>query len=104
MPVSTHEIPVISTAHITLEVATRLDAENDRNPWCPCAAWSYGYFLYLDEPEAGLTEPPQCLLDIRDWLRKQPMQVDGRLGTPGSCWVRLDSDAEKVDGLPTYDW
>lgn len=100
MDVEIHTIPAISTAHLTKEVAERLTAEGNKNPWCPCAAWDYGYFLFLDELEASDGEVPQCLLDTRDWLRN--LEDRGILGS--SRWVRLDRDADTVDGLPTYDW
>lgn len=93
--ISVHQIPVISTGHLTQEVAERLTANGDKNPWCPCAEWEFGFFLYLDEPEAGLEEPPQCLLDIRDWLKASGFTA---------CWVRLDCDADRVPDLPFYDW
>lgn len=89
-------IPVISTAHLTKEVAQLLTDKGDENPHISCAAWQYGYFLYLDEPEIPEGGADiQCLIDIRDWLRRNRFS---------DCWVRLDCDADAVDGLPTYDW
>lgn len=100
MDLEIHTIPVISTAHITEEVAKQLR----RNPyrWCAGTAFSdYGFFLFLDDPtpERGDTVP-QCLLDILDWRMK--LEREGKLDN--SRWVRLDCDADPVDGLPTYDW
>jgi len=94
MTTEIHRIPVISTAHITREVADRLDSEHQ--PWCACACYrDVGFFLYLDEP-SDMDEPvPQCLLDIRDWLTKHNFT---------DRWVRLDCDGEIVDDLPAYDW
>ena len=100
MSLEIHKIPMISTAHLTREVADVLTKRRDGNPWCPCAAWDYGYFLFLDNPEDCETPVPQCLLDILEWLRKQ--EVAGVLDN--SRWVRLDESAEKVDELPTYNW
>lgn len=100
MSLEIHKIPMISTAHLTREVADVLTKRRDGNPWCPCAAWEFGYFLFLDNPEAGRAPVPQCLLDIRDWLRKQ--EAAGVLDN--SRWVRLDGDAPTVEELPTYDW
>lgn len=92
-------LPVISTAHLTKEVAERLSAEGDKNPWCPCASWEYGFFIFLggvsDEDAKDL---PQCLQDIRGWLIKQGDEEEP------AGWLRLDSIAEEVEGLPTYDW
>lgn len=114
-----HHIPVISTGHLTREVAEYLTAHGDDNPWCVCAPYQEGFFLYLEELEAydpesvhsdlasvvGRPPMPQCLIDIRDWMRKHdlPFIADGaRLGP--ACWVRLDSDADPTPDLPTYDW
>lgn len=91
-------MPVISTAHLTKEVAEILLKQGNDNPWVPCANWEYGHFLYLDDPEAREGEDEAditCLYAIRDWLREQGFT---------DSWVRLDCDAEPVEGLPTYDW
>ena len=88
-------VPTISTGHLTEEVAAQLTNQGDKNPWCPCAEWDYGFFLYLEEPEARGEETPQCLLDIRDWLRAEGFT---------DCWVRLDCDADQVPNLPAYNW
>lgn len=99
MSLEVHTIPVISTAHLTREVADRLDGEHQS--WCACAVYrDVGFFLFLDEPNDGDEPVPQCLLDIRDWRMK--LEQEGRLDN--SRWVRLDCDAEVVEGLPTYDW
>lgn len=96
----THKIPVISTGHLTKDVAARLD--HDAATWGAGASYhGCGYFLYLDEPAAPDGESvPQCLLDIRDW--RMQLEKDGQLDN--NRWVRLDWDAEKVDGLPVYEW
>lgn len=100
MSLEVHAIPVISTAHITGQVAQQLQ----RNPyrWCAGAAFSdNGFFLFLDEPCADPHDTvPQCLLDIRDW--RMSLEREGKLDN--SRWVRLDCDADTVDDLPTYDW
>lgn len=100
MSLEIHKMPSISTGHLTKEVADILTAQRDGNPWCPCAAWEYGYFLFLDEPEASEAPVPQCLLDIRNWLRRQEKAgvVDN------SHWVRLDGDGDTAETLPIYDW
>ena len=95
MPAITiHRIPEISTAHITQEVSERLD-RND-NLWCSHANYEgCGHFIYLDEPYDGVELVPQCLLDIRDWLKAHGFT---------DRWVRLDCDADTVPDLPVYDW
>lgn len=92
----TMTIPVISTAHITKEVAARLTEEGDKNPWVICAPYEYGYFLWINDRENYNPDSvPECLLSIID-----------KLSTPTAIgvWVRLDSDADPLDGLPVYDW
>lgn len=100
MSLEIHGIPVISTAHITREVASRLDSEHQN--WCACAVYrDVGFFLFLDELPSTEEDPvPQCLLDIRDWRMK--LESEGKLDN--SRWVRLDCDADTVEGLTTYDW
>jgi hypothetical protein len=102
-----HVLPVISTNHLTQEVAERLTNDGNNNPWCVCASWENGFFLHLDELEGAESEEepaPQCLFDIRDWLRaKNLVCTDGDQKFRGD-WVRLDSDAEPQDDLPSYDW
>ena len=95
-----HNIPVISTSHLTKDVAARLD--QDASTWCGGAGYQgCGYFLYLDEPSAPEAESvPQCLLDIRDW--RMQLEKEGKLDN--SRWVRLDWDADTVDGLRVYEW
>lgn len=100
MSLEVHTIPVISTGHLTKEVAERLTAEGDKNPWIPCMPWDYGFFMRLDDPDDTKESVPQCLLDIRDWRMK--LERKGKLDN--SRWVRLDCDADPVEDLPTYDW
>lgn len=101
MAVEIHRIPFISTAHLTQDVADMFTQQGDDNPWCPCAGFEYGYFLFLDALENDDTvETPRCLIDIRDWLSSQ--EEAGVVFN--SRWVRLDRDAAPVPGLPTYDW
>lgn len=96
-----HIIPCISTTHITQEIATQLTNKGNDNPWCQCASWEYGFFLYLGGPAKHRT--PQALLDIKRWLAMQAEDLAGTVqGEFG--WIRLDRDGPVVDGLPTYDW
>lgn len=95
-------VPVISTAHITKSVADRLLA--DGGLWCSCATYptypGNGFLLFFDGPygtETGAV--PQCLLDIHDWCRKLVRGGEQE----HRHWVRLESDAVAVKGLPTYE-
>lgn len=102
-----HSIPVISTAHLTREVAERLSKEGNNNPWCPCASWEHGFFVHLDDLEARAVEgepTPRCLIEIRDWMRKKNLSaINGDLNTRAD-WVRLDQDADTVNELNSYPW
>lgn len=97
-------MPNISTAHLTQEVAERLTTDGDKNPWLPCAAWEYGFFIYLadydEHSRADGVELPQCLQDVGKWLAQQMAEMGDTL----SGWVRFDADADRVDELPQYEW
>lgn len=99
MALETSVIPVISTGHLTEEVNKQLLGKH--NPWSVHAILpGCGFFLFLDELAEANEPVPQCLKDIRDWLRlKETAGV-----VDNSRWVRLDSDANTVDELPFYDW
>lgn len=100
VPPEIHSIPVISTGHLTQNVADMFTQQGDNNPWCACAVFQYGFFIFLDALEEGETEPPKCLVDIRNWLRslEQAEVIDN------SRWLRLDSDGKKIEGLTFYEW
>lgn len=88
-----HRMPVISTGHLTEEVAKQLTTDGGmKHRWCSCAPWTFGYFIHLDEPDE---DAPQCLKDIRAWMLKHSIR---------GGWVLLDQDAEQMEDLPTYDW
>lgn len=85
-------VPVISTGHLDEATAELFTRRGDKNDWCPCLSWQYGWVIYLDDVDE---DAPQCLRDIADWLLKHGFH---------DCWVRLDSGADKVDDLPYYAW
>ena len=98
MAIESHNIPVISTPHLTVDVAEALTNQRNNNPWAPCADWEHGFFLCLERIGRHCGEPvaaPRCLSDIREWL------IDNGFN---SCWVRLDSDGPTVGDLPSYEW
>lgn len=102
-----HSVPVISTNHLTKEAAERLSAAGNKNPWCVCASWEHGLFLHLDDLEAATTEEdpvPQCLYDIRDWMRSKNLICTSGNTTFRGDWVRLDGDADTEEDLRSYDW
>ncbi|WP_286788148.1 MULTISPECIES: hypothetical protein [unclassified Pseudomonas] len=86
-------VPLIALHHLTEEVANRLEAEGDDNPWCRCAVYKYG--LILDVSEMDLDEDiPQCLLDLRRWSQDQQT----------SFWVMLEASGLPQPDLPLYEW
>jgi hypothetical protein len=102
-----HTLPVISTCHLTKEVSERLTNDAQNNPWCTCASWEHGFFLHLDDLESSETNGesmPQCLIDIRDWMRTKNLRSTHGDVTMRADWVRLDSAADTEDDLPSYDW
>lgn len=81
-------VPVISTAH--------LPAPNTLATWqgTPVALTPDGGFLYIPNGyDNDWLEP------IKDWLLKHGYDWDST-----SVWVRFDSDADVIEGLPTYPW
>ncbi|WP_442447075.1 DUF5983 family protein [Pseudomonas sp. NCHU5208] len=98
-------LPVISTQHLTAGVADQLSKLGNNNTWCPCAAWPNGFFICLDDLEGRVNAPPQCLVDLRDWLKaKNLTDVDSTGQRSRSCWLRLDSDGEVQPDIPVYEW
>lgn len=94
MSQETMQLPVISTGHLTQEVAARLTKEGDNNPWVICAPYDCGYFLWISHDQDDELKMPQCLRDIRAVLD---------IGSTG-VWVRLDSDAGFHPQIPVYNW
>lgn len=97
MNIETMTLPIISTAHLTKEVADRLESEGDKNPWVICAPYECGFFLWIGEGNDGELDMPQCLRDIRDAIIKIFHRGPG-------AWVRLECDADKLPDLPAYEW
>lgn len=84
-------IPVVSTGHIPAEVREKLDASS--MPYgLYSASYPDGWFIACGEngdDDEGLPEP---LAAVLQWARKA-----------GYEWVRLDTDGDEIDGLPTYE-
>lgn len=100
------QIPVISTSHLSQEVAEQLTAQGNNNPWVSCASWDHGFFICtqkLDDLE-NAAGAPQCLLDIKVWLASKAMPCSNSDSTWQGDWVRLDGAGDKQDDLPVYDW
>ena len=100
-------LPVISTNHLTKEVATLLTENCGRNPWVPCAAWESGYFISLlgveDKIQNGV-DVPQCLRDIASWLSGKALPCSNVDAKWTATWVHFDQSADTVEDLPVYEW
>lgn len=92
MTISEITMPVISIGHLDEATADLFSRLQDKNEWCPCLGWQFGWVLHLGYADE---DAPQCLQDITDWLQKHGYH---------DCWVRLDCDAGKADDLPFYEW
>lgn len=83
-----------STAHISAETNEYLETVAGSNQIClTVAACEYGYFISVP-PESEYDESvPDDLRNVLDFARD------------AGCFVlRLDADADKIDGLPTFNW
>ncbi len=91
---------VISTGHLTEKVAEILDeAAMDAPPYCelewaPAFTRDHGWLFHVPKLEDMLeTDPPECLRNIFAFAR-----------AAGCDWVMLDSDGERVEGMPWHEW
>lgn len=90
-------VPVLSTAHVSKATDDFIMMERDSTPWMRCANYDMGYFISVPDSDLAtcpkeMPPAPQDLKDIWAWARARDHD-----------WVRLDSNAEVIDGLPTYD-
>lgn len=84
-------MPVISTGHLNERDAVRVNCGAYQGPaWLGLYGW---IFAVLDDEPENFDDGYQSLRDVFAWARTQ-----------GFDYVRLDSDAEAVDGLATYEW
>ena len=84
-------IPVISTSHIHPNTAGFLMRRSIRLE-IPIAPYAQGFFLYVPEARVDLTWAGPDLLALFKWARGE-----------GYGWVRLDADADLVEGLDNYE-
>lgn len=96
----TMHIPVISTAHLTMEIAAEMTAllPGEDLYGLECAVTAFGAFVRFPEDHEALEDTPDlptCLRDVAVWV----------IGRQQECaWVRFDRDGDVRDGLPVYDW
>jgi len=90
----TMKIPVLSTGHLDADTVKVLSEQGKNNPWCICAEFDYGYFLWIGDISEPVSPAPNCLHAIKAWMEKNF----------GGGWVCLDSDGDVIDGLEFYEW
>ncbi|MEY2152313.1 hypothetical protein AB7849_15515 [Rhodanobacter sp. 115] len=87
--------PVVSTSHLDAETGADLAGQTlagNGNRWGLCVVpMPTGSLVFVgDDPMDDL---PQCFQDVfakvKEWEHE---------------WVRLDSDGDIIEGLPTFDW
>lgn len=84
-------VPVISTGHICQRTADLLAMRRIK---ATVIDWmDYGWLFVVNEDEQDDELLPVDLQTLYRWARQE-----------GYAYLRLDQDADTVDGLPTYDW
>lgn len=92
----TMELPVISTGHLTEEVAEALSKVLPGEDFYGyyCAVTGHGGFVHFGDLEADERgNLPACLRDVAEWAEREEFE-----------WVRFDSDGDRIEGLPYYEW
>ena len=90
-------VPVISTAHITEDVARELAETLPGEDFYGLlnAVTPFGGFVACDDPDYPSDMPPlpKCLRDCFNWA------VD-----EGFEWIRFDADGDQIGELTVYEW
>lgn len=96
------KVLVLSTAHLTKEVAEELpvfstnDADPANRPWWPAWTREEGWMFYV---------PPRDVDDDRYKVAPVCIQACVNLARElGCCWLMFDCDGTCIDGLPTWEW
>lgn len=87
-------IPVISTVHLPKCTIDAIHKYGDMLPWMTCAPYVHGAFISVpanldDQLNASLLDG---LRDLFLWAKSNKL-----------TWLCLDTNAEEVPGLLTYD-
>ena len=100
MNLEIHKTLVVSTAHLTKEVAEMYNAFGTEDEY-PCdlmrPRWvrNEGWMLYVPETITGLDviNTPDCISDVIAVAIKNKCQ-----------WIMFDSDGPLIEGLPVFKW
>ena len=98
----------LSTAHVTRaddERLTRLSgAASDDNPLYYVLAYDGGFILRVPSDDDGLMGEA-CRALVRSWdFGASFTRLLRHARRTGHDWIRLDRDADRVAGLPSFDW
>lgn len=87
--------PVISTAHMTEDVAQELaDTLPGEDVFgCYCAVTGHGGFVRAPDDEAEFESLPVSLRDCLRWAKRE-----------GFEWLRFDADGDQIGELTVYEW
>ena len=94
-----HRTLVLCTSHITEDDGSLLDAEDDPSLVSYDLGDSYGWLVYIGDPEHASYKA----LTINGY---SDAFVDAvRLARTNQCaYIRFDPDGPEVAELPTFDW
>ena len=89
------QIPVITTAHITLDVAVSLSKLLTGETYfgIEVSPTRHGAFVRCAEITIADPEIPECMSDCLSWAHDA-----------GFEWLRLDADGSEVAELEIYEW
>lgn len=95
MPLDVENVLVLSTAHITEDVAEQLaDPESALSEgYFPRPNSEYGWFIPILNAEDPMNPPPECLKRCLDLAREM-----------GCKWLLLDRDGRRTGALKTFEW
>ena len=85
MEIETHKMLALSTAHVPGEAevdAMKMNVVVYDKP-------AYGWFIPIVEQ----SKPPEWLMPLWRFAKDQ-----------GCTWLMLDRDAERIEGLPFWEW
>lgn len=88
----------LSTAHISYDTATKLDAAVSHQQFGACVVYnkdSYGWFIYIDS---------NALAESRNGVPTDLLACIELALAEGCAVLCLDADANEVDELPCYEW
>lgn len=91
--VELQRLPVISISHLSQEAVQMLTDNGEQMQYLvTVATYTEGFFIRVHDGAEEDDWLPQSIRDVAVWAKKNRFE-----------WVRLDRDAETIDGLTSYD-